>query len=172
MNINAIAKIAGVLGFLISVATFILTRIERKKRIEIEVFDSSEFDFPHLISDPESLDGESLVKVRFTNLGSQPVILKPESFLIESEGKQFALAYEDYWGKEEFEELLPPTSSREIGIPLDLIRSKLCIETPKKYDDQTFNKLYPLALSVSDHSGTIFRNNKHSYHEAVSEFIT
>lgn len=36
MNIDMIAKVSGVLGLLISVSKFVLTRIERRKRLEIK----------------------------------------------------------------------------------------------------------------------------------------
>lgn len=172
MNLDLVVKIVGVLGFLISVTTFILTRIERRKNVQIEIFETSIHDFPELLKDTEWLGGESMFKVRFTNIGPQPVILKPETFRIEHNGNCFALAREDYLGKEEIRELMPPTTYQEIGIDRQLVISMLKIHSPDKYDDRTFNKLFHLRLSVCDHTGKVFRNNMHSYHEAVGEVVT
>jgi hypothetical protein len=168
MNIDVIVKIAGVLGFLICVSTFILTRIERRKRIEIELFNSCVLDF----TDDEDTKDDGLIKVRFTNLGPQPVILKPKTLAIECNGNAYQLDGEDYWGMEGFDELMPPTSSREIGIYLDSVCKTLGIETPKKYDDESFKKLYPLSVQVRDHANKIYKTKKFKYHESVGEFIT
>lgn len=168
MNIEVIAKIAGVLGFFISVTTFILTRYERRKIIEIELYESSEHDF----SDDENLSGASLIGVRFTNLGQRSVILKPESLKISCGKRTFNLAREDYWGKEDFVELMPPNSTREIGIYEDIVLKKLEIVQPQEYTDENFNKLYPFTISVLDYKGKKFNNKTHRYHEASGEFVT
>ncbi|MED5523774.1 MAG: hypothetical protein VX447_03350 [Pseudomonadota bacterium] len=168
MNIEVIAKIAGVLGFFISVSTFVLTRLERRKKIEIELFESSSLDFP----DEEDAKGELLIKVRFTNIGPQPVILKPRTLIIECSGKTYKLDREDYWGMDEFDELMPPTSSQEIGVHLGSVCEALEIESPKNYDEKTFNKLYPLSVKIYDHSGKAYKTEKFKYHESVGEFIT
>lgn len=173
MSIDLIVKIAGVLGFLISVATFVLTRIERRKNIQIEIFEATAYDFRDLVKDSESFDDSGgLFKVRFTNIGAQPVILKPDTFQISHMDKIFEVCREDYLGKENFQELMPPTSMREIGVFEDLVRSKLGIVSPESYDDGSFNKLYKLELSVADHAGKVYRNSKHSFHESVGEFVT
>jgi len=168
MNIEVIAKIAGVLGFFISVSTFVLTRLERRKKIEIELFESSSFDF----TVDDDVNDESLVKVMFTNIGPQSVILKPKTLIIEHNGKAYKLDREDYWGMEEFDELMPPTSSREIGVHLGSVCEALEIESPKNYDEDTFSKLYPLSVKICDHSGKVYKTKKFKYHEAVGEFIT
>ena len=168
---DLLLKIAGLLGFIISIATFILTRLERRKRIEIEIFDVIAAEFPNLSGWDEKIESENVMKVRFTNLGSQPVILKPRTFEIEYNGIVYSLGREDYIGMDDFEELLPPMSSRSIGIFQSPILSELKIITPKKYDDETFNKLYPLKIMVKDHEGKTYSNNKYSYHEAVGEYV-
>ena len=168
MNIDVIAKIVGVLGFIISVSTFVITRIERRKRIEIELFQSCVSDF----TDDDDAKDEALIRVRFTNIGPQPVILKPQSLVVECCGSAYKLEREDYWGMEGFDELMPPTSSREIGIYLDSVCEALGIKSPKKYDDESFNKLYPLRIQVQDHTNNIYKTKKFKYHESVGEFIT
>lgn len=114
MNIDLIAKVAGVLGLLISVCTFILTRIERRKRLEIELFMSSTFEFED--SEDSGAEDECVIKVRFTNIAPQPLILKPNTLVIECNGNTFRLDREECLGMEYFDELMPPTSCREIGI--------------------------------------------------------
>ena len=168
MNIDVFAKIVGVLGFLISVSTFVLTRIERKKRVEIELFQSCVLDF----ADDEDVKDEGLIKVRFTNIGQKAIIVKPNTLVIESQNRTYKLNREDYLGMEDFQELMPPMSSREIGIYLDSVLEALNIVSPKKYDDESLNKLYPLQVKVRDHTGKIFRTKKYSYLESVGEFVT
>jgi len=160
-------EIVGVLGFLIGVATFVLTRIERTKNVQIDIFEANIRDFPGLVKDTEWLGGESMFKVRFINIGPQPVILKPQTFQIEHDGNRFALPREDYLGKEEFSELTPLTTYQEIGNDLWAVMSTLKIPSPDKYDDRTFKNLFHLRLSIRDHTGKVFRNDRHSYHEAV-----
>ncbi len=172
MSIDLLVKIAGLLGFIISIATFVLTRLERKKRIEIEVFDATGGQFSNLDGWPEDIEFENLMKIRFTNLGAQPVILKPKTLEIECKGKVYSLYSDDYIGMDDFEELMPPMSSRSIGVFLSPVLSKLEISSPEQYDDESFNKLYPLKLSVKDHKGKLYRNKKVSYHEAVAEYVT
>jgi len=168
MSIDVVAKVAGVLGFVISVATFVLTRVERRKRIEIELFSASVLDF----SQDEDLQDDSLIRVRFTNIGLLPVILKPRTLSIKNRTKVYTLDRDDYWGMEDFEELMPPTSSRDIGVYLDSVEEALGIASPRSYDEESFNKLYPLVVSVHDHAGKRYSTKVYSYHEVVGEFVT
>ena len=169
---ETLIKIAGLLGFIISVATFVLTRIERRKKIEIEIFDEMGLSFPNLDGWPENIESENFIKVRFTNLGSQTVILKPRTLKIESKGKVYCLVNDDYIGMEDFDEVLIPMSSRSIGVFQSVVLNKLDISSPKKYDDESFNKVYPFKISVSDHSGKTYKNKRYSYHEAVCQYVT
>tara|TARA_R110002033_G_scaffold77671_1_gene129179 strand:- start:37 stop:549 length:513 start_codon:yes stop_codon:yes gene_type:complete len=169
---DTLVKIAGLLGFIISVATFVLTRIERKKRIEIEIFDEIGGAFPNLDGWPKEVGSENLMKVRFTNLGSQTVIIKPKTLKIECKEKAYFLVNDDYIGMDDFDEVLTPMSSRTIGVFQSEILNKLDISSPKKYDEESFNKLYPLKISVKDHRGKTYTNKRYSYHEAVCEYVT
>jgi hypothetical protein len=45
MDVKTVGSIAGILGFFISVATFILTRIERKKNVIMEVYKGNNSSF-------------------------------------------------------------------------------------------------------------------------------
>jgi hypothetical protein len=169
---DILVKIAGLLGFIISVATFVLTRIERKKRIEIEIFDEMGISFPNLDGWPEEVGSEYFMKVRFTNLGSQTVIIKPRTLKIECMGKVYSLVNDDYIGMDDFDEVLIPMSSRSIGVFQSTILSELDISSQKKYDDESFYKLYPFKISVKDHQGKTYTNKSYSYHEAVCEYVT
>ncbi len=165
-------QITGVLGFVIAVFTFVLTRMERRKRLEIELFESTDFDFAHLTDQPEDLPGQNLIRLRFTNISPLPIIIKPETVIISGNGHSFELARHDYWGKDQIEELMPPNSVRELGVDIEWVMEALGIQSPKEYDDCSFNKLYPLVASIEDHKGKRFETRAFSYHEAVGEFIT
>nr|WP_321269640.1 hypothetical protein [uncultured Tolumonas sp.] len=170
MNLDLLLKIIGVLGFVISLLTFFITRYEKRKRIEIELSYADEFEFTK--NDDENIDGNSLIRVRFTNIGSTAIILKPRTLIIKHKNRQFKLQNQDFWGMNDFTELVPPLSTREIGVYLDSVMQALDIKSPKTYDDKLFEKRYRLDVEVSDHVGKKFKTNKFYYHEAVGEFCT
>lgn len=166
-------KIVGALGFVISLLTFLLTRWERRKHLILEVSDGSDYDFSKGYTAPEDqflFKDDSVVKIKLTNIGSTPILIKIESLEIKSGKYNFRLSGEDYWGMETMDELIRPISSAEIGIPLDTFLKKLEITSPEKYGDLTFNKLYPLKIVVKDHAGKEFKNNKYCYQESVGKF--
>lgn len=172
MSLEVWVNLAGVLGFLLALFTFILTRLERRKKLEIELFQAADLEFAseseRLLSDPD----QPVIKVRFTNLGNRPIIIKPQTLEITGKTGRFKLSRYEYWGMERLEELMPPQSVREIGLVEEWVLEDLGITSPDKYDDESFNRLYPLTVSVKDHSGKIFKNSKFSYHEAVGEYVT
>jgi hypothetical protein len=127
--------------------------------------------FPNLVGWPEEIESDNFMKVRFTNLGTQTVIIKPRTLQVEYQDKVFVLGNEDFIGMDEFDEVLIPMSSRSIGVFQSMILSELDITSPKTYDDESFNKLYPLKISVQDHHGKKFTDKRYSYHEAVCEYV-
>ena len=170
MNLDLLSKIIGVLGFVISLLTFFITRHEKRKRIEIELSYANEFEFAK--NDDENIGGDSLIRVRFTNIGSTAIILKPRTLIFKHKNRQFKLLNEDFWGMDDFTELVPPLSTREIGVHLDSVMKVLDIKSPKTYDDKSFEKRYRLDVEISDHVGKKFKTDKFYYHQAVGEFCT
>ncbi|WP_456294912.1 hypothetical protein [Vibrio sp. AK197] len=167
-----LVEISAILGFVISVITFVLTRWERRRIIEIEIFDAMAYELSDFEGWPKESEHEYVMKVRFTNLGSQAVIIKPKTLLIESNGKVFYLDRFDFVGMDSFKEVITPMSSAYIGIFQSDILETLSISSPEKYDDEAFNKLYRLNISVKDHKGRCYRNNRYSYHEAIAQYVT
>ena len=86
MDIKIISSIAGVLGFFISVATFVLTRIERRKHLVIELFKGHYLPKQSDNSGSER-EPEEILKVRFINIGGKPIILNLESIIISANGR-------------------------------------------------------------------------------------
>jgi hypothetical protein len=70
MNIDDIAKIAGVLGFVISLITFVLTRWERRTFIHFGLANGS-----HKASGGEDWDLVDMIEFTLINLGATPVVL-------------------------------------------------------------------------------------------------
>ncbi|WP_320151046.1 hypothetical protein [uncultured Tolumonas sp.] len=170
MNLDLLSKIIGVLGFVISLLTFFITRYEKRKRIEIELSYANEFEFAK--NDEENINDNSLIRVRFTNIGPTAIILKPRTLIIKHENKLFKLQNDDFYGMNDFTELVPPLSTREIGVYLDSVMDILDIKAPKTYDAKSLEKRYRLYVEVSDHVGKKFKTNKFYYHEAIGEFCT
>ncbi len=70
MDIRTLASISGILGFIISIATFILTRVERKKNVIVKMYMGGYLE----LSDT-------------SNIGGKPVIINPEGFLSKALGE-------------------------------------------------------------------------------------
>jgi len=79
MDINVLAKIAGVLGFIISVFTFTLTRLERRKKCVVEIVIGGLTEYADELCEEEDLSDE-VIKIRITNIGGQPIIINSDSF--------------------------------------------------------------------------------------------
>lgn len=171
MDINALAKIAGVLGFFISVSTFILTRIERRKNVVVEVYkgDYSEFDEAEggeLLDD----DGE-LINVRLTNIGGAPVIVNPESFFVRGLGKEILIHHTDWVGVKNLPSPLLVGASVEVAVFRSAFEELLNIKSLDKYaNTEEYEKtVVPLEVGFRDHKGKVFMSNSFRYFYYVGE---
>ncbi|WP_019603059.1 hypothetical protein [Teredinibacter turnerae] len=170
MDIKTIASIAGVLGFFISVATFVLTRVERRKRLIIELYKGSLKDIPGDFTLDEDNEYEEIVKIRVTNIGGKPVILKPESFYFQWNKKIIDTTQCDWLGIKELPSPLKIGESCEVGIFVEsLIHLWKLDEFEKSCGDQLDKTRIPLEIGVLDHSGTRFLSKRFSYFVAVGE---
>ncbi|HHK8586716.1 TPA: hypothetical protein ACQYCL_003576 [Vibrio parahaemolyticus] len=132
MDLDSIAKIAGVLGFIISVMTFALTRYERRAKcvVEICIGDSRQFR-DELCTD----DFNELIKIRVTNIGGSSVILKAESFFffalddktVSNQGKI------DWLGLHSLPSPLKPGESCEVAVFTDALLDILNFSKLDKY---------------------------------------
>ncbi len=72
IDLDVVAKIAGVLGFIISVLTFCLTRYERRANCVVEIVIGDLSSYSEEFSPDEELLEETL-KIRVTNIGGHVV---------------------------------------------------------------------------------------------------
>ncbi|MBL8251154.1 MAG: hypothetical protein JNK31_05760 [Candidatus Competibacter sp.] len=170
MEINAIAKIAGVLGFFISVATFILTRIERRKNVVVEVYkgDYSEF---YKAERGELFDDDELIKIRLTNVGGVPVIVNPESFFIKGLGKEILIHHTEWVGVKEIPSPLAAGTSVEVAVFRSEFEKLLSLKSLDKYaNTEEYEKtVVPLEVGFKDHKGKVFTSKSFSYFYYVGE---
>lgn len=165
MNIDQLAKIAGVLGFLISVSTFILTRWERRAILTFSLDSGSSLDFAE-----QDEEGPETINLTITNMGARALLVDLGTLKIECNGNVLDAWIEDHWGVAQREILFKTTDHQMLGIPLETFTAKLKIETPKKYDDNSFHFMYPLKISVKTIDGKEFSSKNLKYWEATGEF--
>ncbi|MBC7589058.1 MAG: hypothetical protein H7178_11945 [Chitinophagaceae bacterium] len=172
MSLDLIIKVCGVLGFVISLATFILTRYEKRKKIEIELFSSAidEFesndDLVPRLSLFKVCDG--VLKIRFINISQHSIILKPRTLTIKTGKYSYNLNQGDFLRMDTFDELMPPNSMREIGVYFDEMKSSLNIKDSKNFTEA---EEYSLKVTICDHVGKKFRNNMYTYEEATNRYL-
>jgi len=165
MNVDDLAKLAGVLGFFISLATFVLTRWERRLILDfgLEGGESADFD-----SNYENSHGT--VNLTITNLGAQAALLDLRTLEAKCNGNALDIWREDFWGKQQREILLKPNDSQMFGIPYDTFVKQLKVKPSGNYDNETFYRTYPVRLSVKTTDGKVIRSKKLKFWEAVGEF--
>jgi hypothetical protein len=165
MSIDDLSKVAGVLGFFISLATFALTRWERRVVLDFGLDPGSSSSFGD-----EGEEPMSTVNLTVTNLSARPALLDMRSLDIHSNGNAMNVWREDCWGKEKREVLLKPNESQTIGIPQATFDRELKIKPPEKYDEKSFNLEYPLVVRLKASNGRSYVSKKLRYWEATGEF--
>ena len=165
MNIDDLAKIAGVLGFFISLATFALTRWERRALVHFGLAKGSQ-------TVAEGEDSYNLDTTDFTliNLGGTAVVLDLQTLEVRRGEKTLFPWRQDHWGPEECEVLLPPHGRIVLSVPHDTFEEQLKIESPEKYDKQSFYALLPVQMRVRNTNGKGFESKGLRYWEAIGEF--
>ncbi|OCH14561.1 hypothetical protein A6E05_19130 [Aliivibrio sp. 1S165] len=170
INLDVIVKIIGVLGFFISVITFVLTRYERRAKCiaEIVVGDLSNYS-SELTSEADLL--EETLKIRITNIGGQPVILKPETFFFSALNKKITKNQNelDWFGINQLPSPLNPGCSCEVGVITEGILSILGFEDLKKYCNELEHKKteIPIEVGVSDLNNRTYKSKGFTYYYYV-----
>ena len=163
VNIDDLTKIAGVLGFVISLATFALTRWERRAMIHFGLEKGS-----RKISDgDEDIDTTDITLI---NLGGTAVVLDLRTLEVRRGEKTLLPWQQDHWGLEESEVLLPPNGRTVLSLPHDTFEEELKIESPDKYDTLSFYALLPVQIRVRSTGGKGFESKGLRYWEAIGEF--
>jgi len=165
VSIDDIAKTAGVLGFVISLATFALTRWERRTLVHFGLAEGTQ----RVDGDVESYYIDT-VDISLINLGGTAVVVNLRVLEV-IRGNNVLLPWQqDHWGSQESEVLLPPLGRTVLSVSKDAFEQSLKIESPEKYDKQSFNALLPVQVRVRSTSGKQFRSARLRYWEAIGEF--
>ncbi len=171
MDIKTLASIAGVLGFFISVATFVLTRIERRKNVVVEMYKGEYSNFREAGENELLDDDDELIKVRLTNIGGVPVIVNPESFFIKGLGKEIKIHDTDWVGVEEVPSPLQVGGSVEVAIFRSAFEALLNLKELDRYSNvEEYEKtVVPLEIGFRDHKGKVFKSKSFRYFYYVGE---
>lgn len=170
MTIDQLAKLAGILGFAISVTTFLLTRWERRAAIAFGL-DEGTYEGADVLSE-EIID---IVNLTLTNVGARSLLVDLRTLQIASNGNTVSVWREDHIGAEQREVLLKPNDFQVIGLPVSTFREGLKIKAPKKYDDQSFWAMLSIRVSVSTTTGKVFSTKKNKIlgsHWRISPSLT
>jgi hypothetical protein len=163
---DELLKITGLLGFLISVATFALTRWERRASISFGLDPGDENDFGRGCLIPIET-----VNVTITNTGARPVQLDLRTLEIQH-GKSVLLVWrEDHYGSDKREVLLKPSDELVLGVSLKTFEERLGITSPEgPFTEESFGKMFPLRIRARTVEGVLFSSNWHKYWASVGEF--
>ncbi len=165
IDFRAISSVVGVLGFIISVATFALTRYERRKNLVLEIYEG-EYSEMNDGPDEQVLDGNTdIVKIRITNIGAQSVILKPESLYLSGNHSKICVGSCDWIGVEKIPSPLVPNGSCEVALFKNSVIELLNMKSLDKYcNPQERNKTrIDLEVGVGDYKGKTFLSKSFSY---------
>ena len=171
MDIKALASIAGVLGFFISIATFIITRIERRKNVVVEVYRGEYSKFRETEKNELIDDDDEMIKIRLTNIGGVPVIVNPESFFIKGLGNEIKIHDTDWVGVEEVPSPLQVGVSVEVAIFRREFEALLNLKGLDRYSNvEEYEKtVVPLEVGFRDHKGKVFKSKLFRYLYYVGE---
>ncbi|ADV50594.1 hypothetical protein Celal_3328 [Cellulophaga algicola DSM 14237] len=120
MNIK-LTEILGVFGFVLALVTFILTRIERRKKLSIDLYCQSleELDKDNEFnSDENGMKESRVIVLDIINQGAKTIAIDKNSIIILLNGHK--IQYElDWIGKQKFENPINPGQSYRFGVLLD-----------------------------------------------------
>ncbi len=170
MDIKTISSIFGVLGFFISIATFILTRIERRKNLLVELYIGDTSEYSDEYADYTDEDFAEIIKIRVSNIGGQPVVINPESFKIIAQDKVLNIQHCDWFGIQKIPSPLNCGSSFEVALHTDSFIDLLGFKDLDKYCNtkDSLKTIVPLYVSVKDHAGSNFFTKKFKYYYFVN----
>ena len=176
MDIKTISSIFGVLGFFISIATFILTRVERRKKLLVELYVGDTSEYKEEYASYTDDDYAEVIKIRVTNIGGQAVVINPESFKFIAQDKALLVHHCDWFGLQKIPSPLNCGSSLEVAIHTDSFIDLLGFKNLDQYcnSKDAMKTVVPLYVSVKDHAGSKFftKNFKYFYFVHSLERVT
>lgn len=159
----SLADYVGVLGFVLALCVFVLTRVERRKSLLIEIRSDYSELFPDEQDDPEF----GILLIRFINTSNKMILLDPQTITVSSneECHDFRYNYGGWYGLGKPLSPLGPGDSCQVGLDLRELDTVFSIDHLSKDD-------VPLEVSVEDVTGKRFRSReKFIYLPEVSEIV-
>ena len=152
-------------------ATFVLTRIERRKNVVVEVYKGEYSEFNGIPEEAFISDDSELIKIRLTNIGGKPVIVNPESFFIKGLGKEIKIHDTEWVGVDKVPSPLQQGSSLDVAIFLSSFEKLLNLKSLDKFaNTEKYKKtVVPLEVGFRDHKGKVFKNRSFKYFYYVGE---
>ncbi|UCZ56622.1 hypothetical protein LGV61_12965 [Desulfurispirillum indicum] len=172
MDLENLARLAGVIALFISIATFAITRYERRRKLVIELIQGSYQDFT--VTPSEALvdqdEAPNLIKIRVTNIGGVPVIVKPESFYIGGNGEKITVNDTDWLGLKSIPSPLSVGSSFEVACFEDAFEHLLNMNILAHYmrEGEYENTRVPLVAGFTDHDNNSYETRHFNYYYAVN----
>ncbi|MCP4571781.1 MAG: hypothetical protein GY838_05460 [bacterium] len=143
----SIADLVGVLGFVVALSTFILTRWERRRKIEYRIYTDRDQRFLDVVDDREN---NPILLVEIINTGKQYLVLDRDSFVFYSNRASIPWYEVDFFGREDVPSPLCPGEKAEVGILLKAFCN--C------YGSETQGPV-PVGFEVSDVDGNTYRTS-------------
>jgi len=172
MDIEVLMGVLGVLGFLLSVFVFILTRWERRTKILVELFTCYDDRFyQDIVSDRES---NSMIGIRVINIGVKPIAVDKKSFKILGNGMRIRTYDTDWEGLDKIPYPTVSGTSFEVAVYTESFEVLLGREGFEgfMYKGDFENTLISVTASFKDQSGRNYSTSKkYKYSFEVSEFL-
>lgn len=168
MHFDNIADVIGVLGFLIGLITFIITRFENRKQISIFLStlpycDLEKYEGVNVEDEcysPDSDNFDTMILISVFNNGNKSVLLNSNSITIHIKDKN--LRYEIEWlGKKAFKNNLFPGETAYFSVFLDSVEHECKISNNDK-------SIYSILASIEDTKRKKFKSKKFQYLTEVS----
>ena len=161
----ALTELLGVLGFILSVFVFILTRWEKRKSLIIDMFASHNNEFPEEWGTDEYFE-EGFVILNLINNGIKPITINSNSFHIFGNGRFIDRFCCDWIGISNVSHPIKPGECSKIGILLEVFEHLLGIdEITNKYEE------IGIYCKLKDLEGKGYTNKgKYVYIPEVGEF--
>lgn len=143
----------GILGFGLAVAVFVLTRLENRKAIQIEL----RSDYTGLFRDEREDWERGILLIRFVNTGRRVVLLDPDTVAVHAVEKSYSVRGDlgdDWFGVREPFAPLAPGQSCAVGLSLEGMEQVFDLDRSSIAD-------VPIAASVGDATGRVFRSREH-----------
>ena len=141
--------VMGVLGFILSIVIFIITRLERRKTLVLDL-ECICGELSQKFKSETGEHNEDMIAIRGMNTGQQAIVVDKNSFKIIGPKKNVNIYYTDWFGLEDIPHPLNPGESFEVGI---FEESFTCAQGYKGFSKD----IVPISVEVSDIQGKLYK---------------